>query len=339
VQAFVTSVDLDKRRISFSLKPSHFADEDFQQDGHTSEEDQEPLGVVEDIEMASAEEDGTDGTDSDAVSEDDEDEEPEFEAMGVDVSPDVQSLSQKQVDVTTIPGIARPAPTLKIQGGFQWSDDIPRDDAGDDLGPSEGSETDGQPTKKKRKKKKQIELDLTADMHTKTPESTADFERVLLGSPNSSYLWIQYMSFQLQLSEIERAREVAKRALNTINFREERERLNVWIALMNLENVYGTDESLESVFRDAARHCEPKAVYLKLASILEESNKHEVNLFFFLSLGSTFVSLLKTTLTFSLITHHAWGVVIHRKRKNSTSEPAKSSGKAPKSGLCSANIT
>jgi len=44
---------------------------------------------------------------------------------------------------------------------------------------------------------------------------------------------------------------------------------------MNLENVYGTDKSLESVFRDAARHCEPKAVYLKLASILEESSKHE----------------------------------------------------------------
>ena len=280
MQAFVISVDLDKRRISFSLKPSHFADEDFQQDDHASEEDQEPLGVVEDIEMASAEEDGTNDTDSDAGSEEDEDEESEFGPMAVDVSPDVQSLSQKQVDVTTIPGIAQPAPTLKIQGGFQWSDDIRQDDAADDLGSSEGSETDEQPTKKKRKKKKQIELDLTADMHAKTPGSTADFERVLLGSPNSSYLWIQYMSFQLQLSEIERAREVAKRALNTISFREERERLNVWIALMNLENVYGTDESLESVFRDAARHCEPKAVYLKLASILEESSKHEVNFFF-----------------------------------------------------------
>src|SRR6201999_3766760 len=82
--------------------------------------------------------------------------------------------------------------------------------------------------------------------------------------------------FQLQLSEIDKAREVAKRALDTINFREEKEKLNVWIALMNLENVYGTDESLESVFKDAARHCEPKTVHLRLASILDESSKHEV---------------------------------------------------------------
>jgi len=305
VQAFVTSVDLDKRRISFSLKPSHFADEDFQQDDHASEEDQEPLGVVEDedIEMASAEEDGTNDTDSDAVSEDDEDEESEIEPMAVDVSPDVQNLSQKQVNVTTIPSVARPAPTLKIQGGFQWSDNILQEDAADDLESSEDSETDERPTKKKRKKKRQVELDLTADMHTKTPESTADFERVLLGSPNSSYLWIQYMSFQLQMSEIEKAREVAKRALDTINFREEGEKLNVWIALMNLENVYGTDQSLESVFRDAARHCEPKTVHLRLASILDESGKHEVKTFSSFSVLPLGPHL--KTLTFWLITHGA----------------------------------
>jgi rRNA biogenesis protein RRP5 len=61
---------------------------------------------------------------------------------------------------------------------------------------------------------------------------------------------------------------------------------------MNLENVYGTDESLESVFKDAARHCEPKTVHLRLASILDESGKHEVKnhflLFFFSFLFSTF---------------------------------------------------
>jgi hypothetical protein len=30
------------------------------------------------------------------------------------------------------------------------------------------------------------------------------------------------------------------RALETINFREESEKLNVWVAYLNLENVYGT---------------------------------------------------------------------------------------------------
>ncbi|KAI9461178.1 nucleic acid-binding protein [Russula earlei] len=272
VKAFVTSVDLDKRRISFSLRPSHFVDEDFQQtDDTSSKEDEGSLGVVKDVEMASVEEDGVDDAESDA---DSEDEGSEAESMVVDIGADIQILDPKQGDVTIVPSSARPAPVLKIQGGFQWSGDIPQENA-DEPESSEDSDADEQGTKKKRKRKKKVELDLTADMHTKRPESTSDFERVLLGSPNSSYLWIQYMSFQLQLSEIEKAREVAKRALDTISFREEREKLNVWIALMNLENVYGSEESLESAFRDAARHCEPKTVHLRLASILEESGKLE----------------------------------------------------------------
>ena len=104
----------------------------------------------------------------------------------------------------------------------------------------------------------------------------ADFERHLLSSPNSSYMWIQYMSFQLQLSEIEKAREVGRRALKAINFREEQERLNVWIALINLETSYGTDDSVDHVFKDAARHNDSKTVYLKMASIFDESRKFEV---------------------------------------------------------------
>ena len=273
LKAFISSIDLDKRRISFSLKPSHFADEDFQEEDDASEGNQEPLGVVEDVEMASV---GEDSDDRDAASEDDEDEDSEIEPMAVEIGADFQSLNPKQIVAMAIPNTERPAPVLKLQGGFQWSGDSPQEGA-DDTGFSENSDSDEQPSKKRKKKKKQIELDLTADMHSKTPESTSDFERVLLGSPNSSYLWIQYMSFQLQLSEIEKAREIGKRALNMISFREEREKLNVWIALMNLENVYGSDESLESVFKDAARHCEPKTVHLRFASILEESGKKEVN--------------------------------------------------------------
>ena len=283
VKALISSVDLDRRRISFSLKPSHFTDEDFQQaDDASSEEDPEPLGVVEveDVEMASAGEDGVDDADSDAASEDDQHQDSDIESMVVDIGAGVRSLNPKQVDVMAIPSSGRPAPVLKIQGGFQWSGDTPQDDADGAESSEEESNIDEEPGKKKRKKKKQqVELDLTADMHTKTPQSTSDFERVLLGSPNSSYLWIQYMSFQLQLSEVEKAREIAKRALNTINFREEGERLNVWIALMNLENLYGSDESLETVFKDAARHCEPKTVHLRLASILDESGKHEVKVY------------------------------------------------------------
>ena len=36
-------------------------------------------------------------------------------------------------------------------------------------------------------------------------------------------------------------RAIAKRALQTINTREEQEKLNVWIALLNFENLHGTE--------------------------------------------------------------------------------------------------
>lgn len=51
------------------------------------------------------------------------------------------------------------------------------------------------------------------------PEDAATFERLLLASPNSSLLWLQYMAHHLQATQIEQARAVAERALKTISFR------------------------------------------------------------------------------------------------------------------------
>lgn len=168
-------------------------------------------------------------------------------------------------------------PTLKLRRGFRWTNHVAESEDDNDISASDSNDDSGQAKKTSKKKKKAIEYDLTADMHTRAPESTADFERLLLGSPNSSYLWIQYMSFQLQLSEIDKAKEVGKRALRTINFREEGEKLNVWIALLNLENKYGTDETLEAAFKDAARHNDSKTIHLRLASIFDETERHDVS--------------------------------------------------------------
>lgn len=168
-------------------------------------------------------------------------------------------------------------PLLNLQGGFQWTNQVPQSEDDEAISASGSNDESHTLGKASKKKKKTIEYDLTADMHTRQPESTADFERLLLGSPNSSYLWIRYMSFQLQLSDIDKAREVGKRALRTINFREEGEKLNVWIALLNLENKYGTDDSLEAVFKDAARHNDSKTIHLRLASIFDEAERHDVS--------------------------------------------------------------
>ena len=52
------------------------------------------------------------------------------------------------------------------------------------------------------------------------PESTEDFERLVMGDPNSSMVWIQYMAFLISLGEIEKARGIAERGLATINYRQ-----------------------------------------------------------------------------------------------------------------------
>ncbi|CRK35725.1 hypothetical protein BN1708_001355, partial [Verticillium longisporum] len=57
----------------------------------------------------------------------------------------------------------------------------------------------------------------------------------------------------MQVSELTKAREIAERAIKTINIREQTEKLNVWIAYLNLEVAYGTKTTVEEVFQRACQ--------------------------------------------------------------------------------------
>lgn len=273
VKAVVISVEMERHRISFGLKPSYFAEDDFVTANKSDDEQHETLGVVDgvpDIDDDAGDDHHETLTQLDEDEDDeDEDDEDEDDEMQVDTNVDLNATLAARGQRTSVP-------TLQLGGGFQWSAPVVQDDQISACSDDEGEETEG--TKKKRRRRKGIEQDLTADLHTKTPDSNADFERVLLGSPNSSFLWVQYMSFQLQLAEVDKAREIGRRALRTINFREEQEKLNVWIALLNLESIYGTEESLDVTFKDAARHNDSKTVHLRLATILDQSGKIEVSI-------------------------------------------------------------
>jgi rRNA biogenesis protein RRP5 len=205
------------------------------------------------------------------------------------------------------------AEPLEVNAGFKWDG---RESEGTSSGQSDDKdvESDGDEPSTSRRKANGFVEDRTGDMATDTPTSAAEFERLLLGSPDSSYLWIQYMSYHIQISEIDTARQVAQRALNTISFREEGEKLNVWIAILNLENAYGSEESLEETFKEAVQRNEPKAVYLKLADIYAQTGKYEVSL----------------VIVLRCIRHELMGR--YRKRKSCTSARSKSSRKAPKYG-------
>ncbi|CEH13982.1 rRNA processing protein Rrp5 [Ceraceosorus bombacis] len=289
-----SDVEMDGEAFLAKLQAEDDSDDDERLELHADEEDDEEMvgsGDASDSDKSDDEEDDSSEEEelsSEAVSGQtvvDDDEEESFSAS--DVDPAAKSMQAKHI-----------VPALELAGGFSWS--VPQDgaqlpgqpisgsedsdqDSEDDEGESaeddaaaNGTKEKGQPKKKKKSKKAAAgQEDLTADLATKQPESTADFERMLLGSPHSSYLWIQFMSFQLQLSDVEKAREVARRGLKVISFREEQERLNVWIALLNLENAYGTSETLDTVFKQAAQACDAKTIHLRLAAILEHSEKHE----------------------------------------------------------------
>lgn len=73
--------------------------------------------------------------------------------------------------------------------------------------------------REKQEREAAIRAAEAARLEGKAPGSAADYERELLGQPSSSYLWIRYMAFLVNLGEVPKARAVAERALQTINYR------------------------------------------------------------------------------------------------------------------------
>uniref|UniRef100_A0A8C0EDT5 Protein RRP5 homolog n=1 Tax=Bubo bubo TaxID=30461 RepID=A0A8C0EDT5_BUBBB len=182
------------------------------------------------------------------------------------------------------------APRLQVSVGFTWDEDmnamdIPVLSQKEESSESEEEEDPQAKLKKQTKKEKELEkqkkekelckLEAALMDPSRQPQSADDFDRLVLSSPNSSILWLQYMAFHLQATEIEKARAVAERALKTICFREEQEKLNVWVALLNLENMYGTAETLMKVFERAVQYNEPLKVFQHLCDIFANSEKYK----------------------------------------------------------------
>ncbi|KAI2801942.1 Protein RRP5 [Blomia tropicalis] len=151
----------------------------------------------------------------------------------------------------------------------------------------EDSEDDSNGNSKKRKTRqernedsrqreselRQKEIELTNV--DRTPQDEKDFEMALVASPNSSLTWLKYMSFFLEKGDTAQARSIAERALERISFREEQEKLNIWIGLLNLENAYGDQASMDAMVERAIKYNDSKTIHLQLASIYSNSNKKE----------------------------------------------------------------
>lgn len=55
--------------------------------------------------------------------------------------------------------------------------------------------------------------------------------------------------------------------------REDAEKFNIWIALLNLENAYGTEESTLRVLGDALRHTDDGKMYMAAIDVFERSGR------------------------------------------------------------------
>ncbi|CAF0790648.1 unnamed protein product [Rotaria sordida] len=124
----------------------------------------------------------------------------------------------------------------------------------------------------------------SSNNHQRTQE---EYEELVKQAPNDSHLWIEYMQFYIDQAEIDRARTLAERALASIFYREERDKLNLWIAYLALENRYGTPEKVNIILTRALGNCDGIKVYQRLACDVYEKNEQ------FEDANATFVLLIK----------------------------------------------
>ncbi|EXM23643.1 hypothetical protein FOTG_09083 [Fusarium oxysporum f. sp. vasinfectum 25433] len=266
VKARVLEVDINKRRVTFGLKPSLFEDADTDMDDSDAGVELDDDDSDDDVDMDDAgallKILGTDNAGDSDEDEDDEDDEEEEEDDDEDVEMEDQPTKKKSKGL----GAGKKS---------EWSAD-PFDEPESE---SEEQSKDNEKTKKKRRNRDEIQVDRTAELDANGPQTSSDYERLLLGQPDSSELWIAYMAFQMQVSELSKAREVAERAIKSINIREETEKLNVWVAYLNLEVAYGTKQTVEEVFKRACQYNDAQEVHERLASIYIQSEKLKVSYF------------------------------------------------------------
>ena len=294
VVAMVLKLNPKKKQISLSMKASHFEDDE-EAAAAPQEEEEEDMGQ--------AEEDSSDEDDSSEEEESEDDAAGETGALSVEendfdlglakgkAAMDVDDEESEEDDSEEDDSEEEEAQTEEVDDDDDSSDD-------DDEDEEEQDEPVQQPKKKQKielppKQKKKV----AEDPVDESPEDTEarlrqredaladpnaqlltddDYQREVIASPNSSIAWIKYMAFQLSIGEIEKARKVVENALKTISFRQEDEKLNVWVASLNLENMYGTKETLAGVFERAILYNDPKQVYLKMVEIHKKAENTEM---------------------------------------------------------------
>ncbi|GJD12092.1 rRNA biogenesis protein rrp5 [Galdieria sulphuraria] len=104
----------------------------------------------------------------------------------------------------------------------------------------------------------------------KEPQNEEDFERHVLASPDDSSIWIRYMAYFISMGQ-----ETARRALEKISVRNQDEKLNIWIAYLNLEAQYGDESHLASILEEACSRTNAEKLLLNFAKSMQKTRKEK----------------------------------------------------------------
>lgn len=296
VKVYVLKKDEEKKQISLSMKASYFSEdlaevdaesesEDGSDDESDSDDDESEDGGAKTstkVQEMDVDDEVAAVRKGDDVDEGDEDESGDDDEGDDDENSDSSDESDDAAEADSMA-----ATNMDMDVGFEWNagtgktrpdHDSDNDDSSSDE--SDVDETTGERANHsrknrstRRKEEKQIserEKSLADGTADENPETVGDYERLVTGNPNSSELWIRYMAFHLSLADLDAARRVAERALERIEFREEREKLNVWCALLTLEIKYGTEDIVNDTIRKACSQSNPKHVHLRVCEIMEK---------------------------------------------------------------------
>ena len=101
------------------------------------------------------------------------------------------------------------------------------------------------------------------------------YEKIILKDHDNSLNWIEYASYILDTLNLASARQIFERALKIIDIAKTNEKLNLWVAYLNLENIYGDSKSFEKILDRAKEVCDKKLLYSHLIQIYMNSKKYE----------------------------------------------------------------
>ncbi|GAX80532.1 hypothetical protein CEUSTIGMA_g7970.t1 [Chlamydomonas eustigma] len=295
VRAKVLKVDLEKGKLSLGLKPSYLEGDDGVELEPCAKKAKFTLPDIdgEAVDMEEGEDDeeedeGEEDEDEDMKDVDDVSEEENTEMDEQEDEQDAQYVSQRSRPGEASGRIQKPGmdgieTEVPVWGGLLLQDGVGGDNTEEgklDLEDKTGKKLSKHAKKKaKEEHESQIREAEAARLHgDAAPKTAQDFEKLVASSPNSSYVWIKYMAYQISIGDIDNARKVAERALQSINYREEGEKFNVWIALLNLENAYGQppEDAFTKLFQRALQYCDQKKLYFAALGIADRSSHKEM---------------------------------------------------------------